>query len=278
MDQAPGAERATPNPSLPKTIGTLNIVFGVMLLLCGGGCLRVAGGVMSGNPYLRLDPELTKEAAAEMRRNFLEELRRREAATTDKAEKARLREERERIEARPESLDTQVDFAKVNRGTRLFATYLWSDVVTGPVLNLLMLIAGVGLVRLKGWGRALGVWVATLKIVRLVGLGVFLLAFVLPALNRGFDEFTDTDYVEVPSAKMREDQRQKQGGGVPGAQPVALSPAETVKALKTMGYIWALLYTSFGVIYPLIALIVLTRPAVKAAVAPADELEQGESA
>ncbi|MDR3635259.1 MAG: hypothetical protein P4L84_15755 [Isosphaeraceae bacterium] len=266
MGQAETPRNATPNPSLPKTIGMLNMAFGFVLLLCGAGCLRGTTAIMSGNPRLQLDPGLTKEAAREMRRNFVEELRQREEKVTGESEKARLRKERERIEARPETVEDRVDFTRVNRGTQRLAVYLWIDVLTGPLLNLLMLIAGVGLVRLKTWGLRLGIWVAALKAARLLALGLFLVAFVLPAISQGVDEFADTDFAEITSAKMQEDQRQKAGGGLPSAQPVALEPGELIKIVKRGGYIWVILCTCFSVLYPLVALIVLTRPAAAAAV------------
>jgi hypothetical protein len=251
---------------LPKTIGLLNIVFGFVLLLCSAGCLRGAVGVMAGNPRLELDPDVTREAAREMRRTFVGELRDRESRASDAAERARLRAERERLEARPESVEGNVDFRRVNLGTRRLAGYLWADVVTAPVLNVLMFASGVGLVRLKRWGLRLGIWVAALKILRLAALGVYLAAFALPAINRGMDEFADTDFAEVTSAKMREEQRDKQGGAVPGVQPVALAPGEIVKLLKRAGYIGAVVYTCFALVYPTIALLVLTRPAAAAAI------------
>lgn len=267
MAEATSRAAATPNPSLPRTIGVLNIVFGLGLLACGTCGLGSGVWLTRGNPWLQLDPTLTGVAAQEMRRNFVEELRHREDAATDPGERARLRQERERLASRPTAIEDRVDFGRVNRGTSRMAVYLWADVVTGPLLNFAMVVAGIGLARLRPWGLRLGVWVALLKVVRQLALAILLLAFALPAFNAALDDFADTDFAEVTSATMREDQRR----GQVSSPPVALAPEDIVKILKSGTYVWSLVYVALALVYPLVALVVLTRPAAAAALARAAE-------
>src|SRR5215207_2211003 len=100
-----------------------------------------------------------------MHKEMLAKLDPRGAAATNAAEKARLARERRDLAARYDpGVERRLDLAAINRDLRWMSWYVWADVSTGPVLNLLMLASGFGLTQLKGWARRLAIWVAALKI------------------------------------------------------------------------------------------------------------------
>ena len=72
--------------------------------------------------------------------------------------------------------------------------------ISGLVLNLLMLIAGVGLVFLKGWGRAMSVFVAWAKIVRLLVLAVAMTAVVPPFTTMALAAMLEEQKARNPQA------------------------------------------------------------------------------
>ncbi len=265
MDRGPQPNSVEPKAGLPKTIGVLNILFGILLLICGFGCFGVSVPVLRAYPNFQIDPALTQATIDDLRRQVVDELRAKEEQAKQESEKTRLRAERQRIEEHRTKVAANVDFAKLNAGTRRLWRYLWAEVVSGPILNLFMFIAGIGLAGLKGWGRRLGIWVASLKIVRLAALAIFFCFFVIPPLHEGANElFSKTDILDIAMTKSRED---RQGASPFGPQSALQDPSEFVKFVKAMGYGSALLYACLGVIYPLVSVVVLTRPAAVAACA-----------
>ena len=259
-----------PNPSLPKTIGTLNILFGCLLMLCGLGCLSTTLPALTKAHGIRLDPEETQRVVDQMRIQMLTELRKAEDEAKDGAEKERFRTRIRELEAKPMKVKDQIDFAQVNAGFAWLSRYLWVDVFTGPILNILMVIAGIGLVRLTAWGRSLGIAVALLKTLRLIALAVLLTVYVIPSMTKGMSNLIKTEIGEAVFTKAMDDQRAKQGGQAP---PGIQDPKELVPLITTFWNGYAILFTSFGAIYPVITLVVLTRPGARAACASPKDVE-----
>lgn len=262
------SNKPVPKPQLPRTIGVLNLLFGGLLLLCGMGCMsQTFMGLVSGkSPHL--DPKETQEVVNEMKKNVVAELKQKEDTAGNDAERARLHEERVKLEAKKSRVEDQVDFARVNEALAWIPRYLWIEVTSGPLLNFLMVISGIGLLQLKGWGRVLGVWVAALKIIRLVALCILLTVVILPKLSSSLGGFVKTDAGEAVLAKAMEDQRTQPGGGTPMPDP-----QEILNMINVMGYGAAIAVACFGSIYPLIALIVLTRQSAKVACAPERDVD-----
>lgn len=263
------ASKPIAKPELPRTIGVLNLLVGGLLLLCGMGCMsQTFMGLVSGNkPHL--DPKETQDVVNEMKRTVVEELKEKEEATKDNAEKTRLREERTKLEAKKGRVEEQVDFARVNEALDWIPRYLWIEVISGPLLNFLMLISGIGLLQLKGWGRVLGVWVAALKIIRLVGLCILMTVVIIPKLTSTLGDFVKTDAGEAVFAKAMEEQRNQPGGGNPVPKP-----QDIVNILSVFGQGTAIAFACFGSIYPLVALVILTRPGAKLACTPYRDVDQ----
>ncbi|MBX6315423.1 MAG: hypothetical protein IRY99_21305, partial [Isosphaeraceae bacterium] len=163
-----------PKPQLPKTVGVLNVVFAILLFL--GGTLY--GAYVMAVPLLAAVMNTgireTAKEAAEQRRAKLEELRRREAAAEEEPERSKLKAEREALELEADApmpgFDMGVMLGSLH-DPRVYA-YSLTDVITGLLLNALMFTAGLGLLRLREWGRRLGIWIAGLKIARLLALAL----------------------------------------------------------------------------------------------------------
>lgn len=257
-----------PRPGLFRTIGVLNLIFGGGLLLYGTGCLNVVAPFLVRNNPLRLDRAYAEEVVDLMRRQMIEDLRAREQSAPDGAEKARVGKVRLDLESASPRLDRQVDFRRVNGDLPWLARYLWADVLTGPVLNLLMIVAGAGLVPRKRWGRKLAVWVAAMKVLRLIGLSAFLAFVVVPHMTRTAAEFARTEVGEAMLRAAMDPSGNRQGAlALPSSR---LSPAEFVQVLSAFGTSYAILTLAFGVIYPVVVLVVLNRADVRAAAREAD--------
>lgn len=264
MAAAPPPKPEPARPGLPRTIGIFNLIFGGLLLLCGLGCLNLSVPGLLKNPNYRIDPKQVDQVTEQMRRQIITELRQKEASAPTEAEKARLRGERQQIEANPGSFAARIDIRQANRALKDLWRYVWAEVVSGPVLNLLLLISGIGLILLKNWARVLAVVVAALKLVRLVALCAFATVVVLPGLTRMADDMARTEVGKAVMTKSMEDQRARQGGAAPAQQ---MSAEDLVRVLKAFGMVYFLAVTCLGAIYPVIVLVVLTRPGARAACA-----------
>jgi hypothetical protein len=123
----------------------------------------------------------------------------------------------------------------------------WADMLSGLALNIAMLASGIGLVQLKEWGRKLAIWTFSLKIVRLGILAVVMIVFIIPITSK-----TSSDMM----AGMT-----KNG---PGGPP-AVVMNNMAKFQAALGTAQAVLGFVFGSIWPVIGLVLLSRPGTRAA-------------
>ena len=256
------AAAVSPQPGLLRTIGILNFIFGGLLFACGLNCLGWFGPMLATLQLIRLDPEEAQIHFDNFKRTMITTLRDWEASTTTVAERTRIKKSRVELEALHPRIGDQLDLKKINRGLRWLTWYLWADVVTGPILNLLMLASGLGLMQLKRWARTMGLWVAAAKLVRLAALTIFLVAMVIPRMSKVADELMASDFGRVLITSALAQQGARQGGDVPVAQ---IDPKDLVPIMTGMSDIAAVLLLGFGAIYPALTLVVLSRPAARAA-------------
>jgi hypothetical protein len=248
-DLPEGFSGVTPNVSACKTIGTLNIIFGALLLLMGVCCgLQFFVQSTFAPAIMAQQQQQFKGAMEAARQQQIQRLKDEEKAAKSDKEKAEVEARRKKLEARPEA--KMPDFSKMYGTDEPRVIGYWiTDLASGVVLNLLMLIAGIGLVAVQEWGRKLGIWIAALKIVRLIALYGFNIIVIVPIvverLTQGMKE-------------MMEDAAAAQGGGPP---PLAQMATVMGTFMTAMFVATAVL----GAIYPVATLIVLTRPSVKAA-------------
>jgi hypothetical protein len=130
--------------------------------------------------------------------------------------------------------------------------YMFTDSLSGIAMNIAMIVAGVGLLRLRQWGRKMSLWVAGLKIVRLVLLSVVTVFAIAPTLGEGLGEAVEEMIANTPGA-----------GGGQGPPPGMFAMVYGIM-FSVMSVGMAL----FGVIYPAICLWLLRKPAIKAAFEP----------
>ena len=244
-----------PKTTIPKTIGTLNIVFGSLLML-GAICSGLGLAMQSAmGPMMAAQQQQFQQMQEADRAQKLQELHDREKAAADENEKAAIQAQQKALKAMPVS--KVPDMAKFAQDADLQTGYIIADVVTGLLLNILLIVSGIGLLSFKEWGRRLGLWVAAAKIIRLVALYGYFIVVVVPNVTKALTTMFKDMFEEAAKAAPP-------GQRVPGA-------AE----MEQMGTGMGIFYTAFavgmmilGVIYPIIVLILLSRSRVKAACAP----------
>jgi hypothetical protein len=238
------------DPGTAKTIGVLNMVFGVCLILCVGcyGASVLMQSLMA--PAMAAQQEQMQLAMKANREQQLVQIKQQESAAKGE-EKARLQAQRKALESQVEP--KMPDFSHMyGLDDPLVQGYYLTDVATGFALNVALLVSGIGLINLKEWGRRLALWVAGLKIARLVALYGFYLVVIVPIILQRMT----TGFQELGRAAQ-------QGAG--GAGP----PATFGATFGTVMAAAAAMMVVLGVIYPIIVLILLSRRGVKAACAPA---------
>jgi hypothetical protein len=241
----------TPNVSACKTIGTLNIIFGAGLLLVGLCCgLQLTVQSTVAPAVMAQQQQQFQAIFVQARQKQIEQLKGLEkTAKTDK-EKADVQARLKKLQDAPEPKTP--DFTKMYAmDDKRVVGYWIADIASGLVLNLLMLVSGIGLVAVHEWGRRLGVWVAVLKIVRLLAVYGFAIVTIVP--------ITTERFIEVMKPMM-EEAAVAQGGGAAGPSPAEM--AKVIGIMLTSTFVGVII---LGAIYPLAAWIVLTRPGVKAA-------------
>ena len=234
-----GETHLEPNPGPAKTLGILNVVFACGLLLCGTcyGFYTVLFSAMS--PMIAAQQQA---AEAEHQARLREQ---QQAAPTD--------EERAAIQAQIDAADQRKspdisDVAKIwGLQEPIVIGFYMTDVASGLILNVVMLIVGGGLLGLREWGRKGGVFLSAFKLLRLVVLYGFAIAVVAPQ---------QASLMVEGAAEFARQMPPRAGQPPPGAETAAVYGMLIAGALAVM---------VLGAIYPAISLWLLTRPGVKAA-------------
>jgi hypothetical protein len=240
-----------PKTAIPTSIGVLNITFGSVLLLCGictGLNMAMQSAMM---PMFGQQQQQFQQIMEAERAKQLKDLKKLEEAAPNAEEKATFEGQRKALEAQP--IPKMPDMAKFYEEVNIPA-YGIADAVSGLILNILMVIAGIGLLGFKEWARQLGLWVAALKMVRLVALYGFFAIVMAPNISKAF-------------TSMFQEMAEGMAKGAPPGQKVP-APAEFAQMGMAMGVMmtaFAIGMIIFGAIYPIIVLILLSRPRVKAA-------------
>ncbi len=236
---------AVPNTSLPKTTGTLNIVFASLVLLfvvAQIGMTLLVPMLMDFAQSSIREVQAKTEAA---RKQQLDALKAEEEAAGTEEEKGRIRGEIKAIEARPQQAAPDLKALMGKMDSPVIRAYTWTDMGTALLLNVLMLASGIGLLRLKERARRLAIWVGGLKIARLVALMLIQLVFILPL-----------------TTKMQQEMIVGMGtSGAPNAQAVQT----TAKMAAAAGVAMNLVLTVLAMIWPIVMLVLLTRPGSRAA-------------
>lgn len=138
-----------PNQKIPKFIGLFNVGFGVTLLLTGIACVALA--FFLGNLYFQNAQSGMVIGQPTIASNSIKI-----------------------------GLSPIGPSADVSLSTRV---YFWTEVSVGIFLNILMIVSGAGLLRLRNRARKIALWVAGLKILRLAVMTTVTLFVSIPAVG-----------------------------------------------------------------------------------------------
>lgn len=231
--------------TIPMTLGIMNIAFGVLLMLLAlfGLMSAVITPMMSS-----MFADMNKQMQAQGERRFDERRKRlqEEAAAADD-EKQRELIESQLKELAKSPVPAMPDISKMVPTDRRLTIWGVSDAISGLLVNLLLVIAGVGLVMRREWGRKWGVGVSVVKVIRVVTSYCFWIFMCVPIISK-----------QIGGA-MNEFMTQAAKGKQP---PFSF---EVLYGAIYTGY--GVLMIVAGMIYPIVCLWLLTRPRVKAALA-----------
>ena len=243
-----------PKPGIPKTLGILNVIFSVLLILAG---LCTIGSLAAAPALMQFAEKTVKDAQAKAETREKADQKAfddREAAAKTDEEKQAVQKERADAKAtqpriNPMDMSAATDVLK----NPTIMAYTYGGLVSGLILHIALLVSGIGLIRLTSWGRSLAVWWAGLQIVQIAILLVVNIALVLP-INKAT---TDKQIEKLEAAAKA------QGAGP--AEANALQLAKTMTSLATPMAVGSSL---FFMIYPVIVLILLNTAGARAACQP----------
>jgi hypothetical protein len=251
----PGAV-TPPKSGAPKVLGMLNIIFGALLIICSlcSGVYLIAMRAMT--PVLaQAQKQVQEQVKADQeaqRAEQLKQLDEQEQAATTEEEKQSIQNQRQAIQSAPVVVMPMPDMSNMyGMNEPLVFGYFLTDMLTALVTNVFLIIAGVGLVGMKDWGRRMALWVAGIKIARLFVSQVVNVVAITPVMVKQSVEMLEQMMSQVPPG--------------PGGAPPAGFGTTMASAYGIMFTLTAVGTFVIGSIYPGILLWMLTRPEAKAA-------------
>jgi hypothetical protein len=247
------AQWVVPNPQIPRSFGLMNIIFGSLMLLTAAGFAVSFFVFPTFNKRMQMDVKKLQEERKAEQDKKLDELKRREAAAKTEKEKQAVEDERTILEK-----DVEPDLSEMNDllGWNIFAdirlaVFYLGEVGAAILLNLLMIISGVGLMALAEWARRMAIWVAWLKILRWVAMTVVTLMLVLPiSLEKSQKAF-----------RQVEAQAKAQSGG----KAVFIGISQMGRVMAIASAVFTVFEAVVASVYPALSLWFLSRPPTRAA-------------
>lgn len=242
-----------PNPQVPRTFGIMNIVFGAILLLFGVGSLVISlyGPKIQKWMFQRVETQAAADKAEQEAK--IADLKRQEAAAQTEQDKVALKAEREDLEKRAASDVTaeMEDLANWNPASDIrIAIYTYSAEVAGILLNVVMIISGIGLMRLSEPARKAAIWVAWLKIARWIAMTIAMMVLILPITMERTQKILDKVQAQAKA----------QGG-----RGIAMPMGSFAQMMAVAGAVSQIFYLVIASIYPVLLIWFLTRPRARAA-------------
>lgn len=242
-----------PKPGIPKTLGILNVIFGVLTILWG---ICALGGLLLAPALMEFGQKTVKDAQAKVIEQQKAQLKvyddREAAAKTDDEKKAIQQERQATIASTPAMPPMDMSAATAMMKDPVVVGFTFANGGTGLILSVLLLISGIGLIRLVSWGRSLGVAYAGLQIAQVVLMTAVSLLFVQP---------TQQANLEKMLVKQEADAK------LPNAPPGAAEAVKMSRAMSNpgMAQVMSLAWPVLGSIYPVILLVLLNKPGARAA-------------
>jgi hypothetical protein len=262
MSQALEPDLAIPKPQTARIFGVLNIIFAIILLYfvyvtalmflfapVGAGLFRL----WMGNLQQAIEKEQTID------RLVLQRLAN-EAATEES--RARFSQQLAAKQAQP---IPNLEFASMGMDQLENPTirgYSFTELAISLPVNGLLLLSGLGLVRLRDWGRRLALWVSGVKVVWLLASTIVAVAIIFPIQSQLV-------------MKQFEAQMQFQAGLTGGRGPVGFNPQQLSWMVGISSTGSALVGFVLAAAYPVLSLWMLTRPGVRAACQSSDSETSG---
>jgi len=247
------AKWVVPNPQIPRSFGLMNIIFGVIMLLIGAGYAAMYAYSPVFAKQMQVEMKKQQERQKAERASKLAEFKRQEDAAKTKEEKDAVRDERIAFEKTVEP-----DFSEMSdlMGWNAFsdvrlAIYYYSEVGTGLLFNLLMIISGAGLMALAEWARRLALAVAWLKILRWVAMVVVTMVLILP--------------ITVEKSQRVFNQIENQARAQSGGRAVVFPMSSMGRFTAIFGAVTVVFSAVVASVYPALSLWFLTRPPTRAA-------------
>jgi hypothetical protein len=175
-----------------------------------------------------------------------------QTAKTDE-EKAVIVAQKEQLKNRPRPFtpDTTVGLKMMN--DPVYRRFMWAEYATGIPLNVALLISGIGLMRMKPWGRSLSNATAALKLVRALVLMMVTVLVVAPNMTKFLGKTFDDMGRQIAAQQPARGQQTKDVMGI---------RTRVTGAILTGVYVVTYL---LAMIYPVVLLVLLNRPGARAA-------------
>ncbi len=253
MDKPPEGQWVLPNPQIPRSFGLMNIAFGTILLLCGAAqvALTIYAPVFMG--WFENQARKQLEAQEARRASKIAELDEKVKAAKTEEEKADLQIELQALQSKPRVSPNLFDEAKKLQHDLRIVIYTYAEMSAGIVLNILMIVSGVGLVVMAEWSRRLAIATAWLKIARWVAIAAATAFVITPVTTRAMQ----------PTLSNIQMQTVQAGGG---ATSFSMGLAQFSAVINVVAAVGIGLVAS---VYPVCVIWFLTRPQARAACLPA---------
>jgi hypothetical protein len=258
MDPEPPSDDAPAEPIAAKSLGTFNVIFGILFILA---VVYEAGVILAMAAIGRL----IEWGQQQQGRQGDSRWKAQQERFAERLEEAETDEERELIEAErtiaelgqirdPEWFGVSLGFVDDPMLRR--STVAKAGILT--VLNGLLIASGFGLMRLRRWGRSLAMVAAGLAIPAALGFTVVSVMLTPGMAERWTEELREGVF-----------ERTIAGGG----EEAAVIEAELATYERSIGRVMAWSTAganAFGVIYPIVVLVVASREGVRRAVGAGD--------
>jgi hypothetical protein len=244
--------------STARTMGTLSVIYGSLMVLMG----LCTGSVLLALPALGRVMEGVQEREVarqeERRKGAISVLDEELAKATTEEEKAAIRVRKREVQDAPaRPLTVNVGDFSMFRDRRI-QLYSAGQMSTMLVLNILLIIAGIGLVRRREWGRRLALGASGVKVLALLLFSLVYAMGVAPIMGQ---------------LTMRDMGGLMRGGATaPGVEKVdAIDPAEVARReqlasqISLSNTLTNSLMTLGGLVFPVASLVLLSRPKVRQA-------------